>query len=89
MATSENHHAFSFIVDGISLSDEQKARIAGAVARAGTEALANLNLGQEYITLPLLPKWRGIPAVALALDHRLQEAANNLIEKQKTFAAGL
>ena len=85
---SENHHSFSFIVDGIVLSDEQKSHIAKAVAEAGAAALANTNVKQDYVLLPFLPKYRGIPAVSLAADQELQKVAQRLMETEKAYAAG-
>jgi hypothetical protein len=85
---SENHHAFSFIVDGIPLTDDQKATIARAVAEAGTNALSNLNVKQDYVLLPFLPGYRGKPAVSLAVDFDLQQATQRLLETEKGYAAG-
>lgn len=87
MAT-EHHHSFSFIVDGISLTDDQKAHIARAVAEAGANALANMNLKQEYVLLPFLPGYRGKPAVSLAVDLELQKVTQRLLETEKGYAAG-
>jgi hypothetical protein len=86
---TENHHSFSFIVDGITLTDDQKAHIAKAVAQAGTTALAGLNVKQDYVMLPFLAKYRGIPAVALAADPQLQQVAQRLLEIEKGHAAGV
>ncbi len=70
MAT--NRHTFAFVVEGIALSDAQKAAISKAVAEAGATALGD-SVGPkvEYIIGPNFPGYRGKPAYDLALVQNL------------------
>ena len=66
MAKGEDRHEFRFVLDGISLDDETKNRIALAVQQAGLEALAKARTPLEdpvfvgHASLKLRPEWYGL-----------------------------
>jgi hypothetical protein len=78
MPANETHHSFAFVVDGIPLSDDQKAHVAKAVAQAGLNALASFNLTTRYAALPFLPLYRGIPAVSIEKYAELKKVAQQI-----------
>ena len=51
---------FRFVVSGIQLSKAQQQRMADAIARAGAEALADLDLPQPVSAVHFIPReWLG------------------------------
>ena len=57
----ENGHEFRFVIAGTKLSSEHQERIAGAIARAGAEALAGLEFETPQSAVHFIPpKWLGI-----------------------------
>jgi hypothetical protein len=64
---AQERHVFSFVVHGVELSPEHQDRIAKAVGQAGTAALAENDVDQEYVVLPYARLWRGLPAVSLSV----------------------
>jgi len=61
-----NRHTFSFVVDGIQLSDSQKDVISKAVGEAGAAALTDsLDPTVRCVIGPYFLKYRGKPAFDL------------------------
>jgi hypothetical protein len=53
-------HEFKFVVSGGALTQKQQAQVADAVAKAGIDALAQLNLGTQSGAVHFIPRdWIG------------------------------
>lgn len=77
----DNRHTFSFVVDGIQLSNEQKEAISKAVGDAGASALTDvLDPSVRCVVGPYFLKYRGKPAFNLQLiaDTPIGEVVANI-----------
>lgn len=74
----ENGHEFRFVIAGTKLSSEHQERIAGAIARAGAEALAGLEFETPQSAVHFIPpRWLGI-WIEILEQERAGEIAKNL-----------
>jgi hypothetical protein len=79
VANSKKRNEFRFVVAGVELSHDQEQRIANAVARAGVQALAEIDFGRprppaaSFIPREWLGRWLEFlePSVSQELEGAL------------------
>jgi hypothetical protein len=83
-------YTFTFVVEGVELSDEQQQSISQAVGQAGTTTLSDVSDPEtDFVIGPYLKGYRGLPAFDLeALADvtlaDLQERSNELVARIST-----